>query len=42
MRMVTQATMLDNYHKSIITGWLDYKSEEDYCAELRVYNVITK
>jgi len=38
MRMTSQATMLDSYHKSIITGWLDYKSEEDFLAELRIEN----
>ncbi|MBO6125260.1 MAG: 3-oxoacyl-ACP synthase [Bacteroidaceae bacterium] len=38
MRMITQATMLDNYHKSILTGWLDYRNEEDFLAELRIEN----
>ena len=36
IRMITQATMLDKYHNSIITGWLEYKSEEEFCAELRI------
>ena len=38
MRMITQATMLDSYHKSIITGWLDCKSEDEFHAELSIMN----
>lgn len=41
MHMITQATMLDRYHKSIITGWLECKTEEEFCAELKIYIVIT-
>ena len=36
IRMITQATLLDGYHKSIITGWLEYKSESDFLAELTI------
>ena len=36
MHMITQATMLDNFHTSIITGWLDCKSEEEFYAELSI------
>ena len=36
MRMITHATMLDSFHNSIITGWLECKTEEEFCAELRI------
>ena len=36
MRMITQATLLDSYHNSIITGWLECKTEEDFYAELNI------
>ena len=36
IRMITQATLLDGYHKSIITGWMEYKSESDFLAELTI------
>ena len=36
IRLITQATLLDGYHKSIITGWLEYKSESDFLAELSI------
>ena len=36
MHMITQATMQDKYNKSILTGWLEYISEDDFCAELRI------
>jgi 3-oxoacyl-[acyl-carrier-protein] synthase-1 len=38
MRMITQATMIDNFHTSIITGWLDCKSEDEFYAELSIMN----
>jgi 3-oxoacyl-[acyl-carrier-protein] synthase-1 len=38
MRMITQATMQDNFHKSIITGWLECKTEEEFCVELKIEN----
>ena len=38
MHMITQATMQDNFHKSIITGWLECKTEEEFCAELKIEN----
>ena len=28
--------MSDEYHKSIISGWLEYRSETEYFAELRI------
>ena len=36
MHMITQATMLDKYNKSIITGWLEYIEEDEFCAELSI------
>lgn len=36
MHMITQATMLDKYNKSIITGWLEYVAEDEFCAELSI------
>jgi 3-oxoacyl-[acyl-carrier-protein] synthase-1 len=36
IQMITQATMSDEYHKSIISGWLEYRSENEYFAELRI------
>lgn len=36
IQMITQATMSDEYHKSIISGWLEYKSENEYFAELKI------
>ena len=39
MHMITQATMQDNFHKSIITGWLECKTEEEFCVELKIENL---
>jgi 3-oxoacyl-[acyl-carrier-protein] synthase-1 len=36
MRMITKATMQDKFNKSIITGWLEYKNEKDFLAELNI------
>ena len=32
------STMLDKFHNSIITGWLECKNEEEFYAELRIEN----
>jgi 3-oxoacyl-[acyl-carrier-protein] synthase-1 len=36
MHLITQATLLDDYHKSIIAGWLEYKNENNFLAELSI------
>lgn len=42
MRMITQATLFDSFHSSIITGWLECKTEEDFHAEVKIVERLAK
>ena len=36
MKQVVQASLLDNSIKSMVTGWIDYRDDEHFEADLSI------